>query len=532
VHRVNELRRFPLLLDPYAGEGILVTDMIYSGDRQVSRAELKRRAACAASGLLATGAREGGAIGVLMRNDVAFLEAVYAASFVGCYAVPINWHFTADEIDYILDDSGATHIVGHADLLHQLDGRLSAKVMPLSVPTPPSTRDAYGVTYELCLVPESSASWDHWLQCHVPLEMQPARSDGAMSYTSGTTGRPKGVRRQPPSAQAREAVGRLRHAWFGLRPGLRTAIIGPLYHSVQLSYALAALAADGDVFLTPRFDAEGVLRLIAEKRLTHLQLVPIMMSRLLRLPPETRRRYDVSSLEFVVHGAAPCPPDVKRRMIEWWGPVFHEHYGTTEAGLICRASSQEWLEREGTVGRPWPGRVVRIYDEAGNVLPAGIEGEVYASLGELPDFTYQNAETERRSLERDGLITNGDIGYLDADGYVFLRDRKRDMVISGGVNVYPAEVEAVLLGHPAVLDCAVFGVPDEEFGESVMAVVQPRTGARVAVEELRTLAASRLASFKVPRHFELSDALPRDESGKIFKRALRERHWRAAGRRI
>jgi long-chain acyl-CoA synthetase len=330
----------------------------------------------------------------------------------------------------------------------------------------------------------------------------------------------------------REAVSRLRQGWFGLRPGLRTAIIGPLYHSVQLSYARAALSMDGDVFLTPRFDAEELLRLIERERLTHLQLVPIMMVRLLRLPPETRARYDVSSLEFVVHGAAPCPRDVKRQMIEWWGPILHEHYGTTEVGMIARCSSQEWLEREGTVGRPYEGRVVRIYDGDGNVAPAGVEGEVYVSLGELADFTYQNADAERAMVERDGLITNGDIGYLDEAGYLYLCDRKRDMVISGGVNIYPAEVEAVLVSHPSVLDCAVFGVPHPEFGESVMAVVQPRPGAVLTVEDLRALAESRLSSYKVPRAFELREALPRDDSGKIFKRALRDPYWAATGRRI
>jgi long-chain acyl-CoA synthetase len=511
----------------------MLAAMIYSGERRITHVELKERAARVASGLLATGAREGGAVGVLMRNDVAFLEAVYAASFIGAYAVPINWHFTIDEVNYVLEDAGATHVVVHADLLHQTAGRLTERVRPLCVPTPPDVRDAYGVAPERCAVPDWCEPWSDWLARHEPLPRQPARSDGAMSYTSGSTGRPKGVRRRPPeSAASRDAVSRLRQGWFGMRSGLRTAIIGPLYHSVQLSYARAALSLDGDVILTPRFDAEDLLRLVHEERLTHLQLVPTMMVRLLRLPAATRARYDLSSLEFVVHGAAPCPRDVKRQMIEWWGPIFHEHYGTTEAGMIARCSSQEWLEREGTVGRPYEGRIVRIYDGDGRAVPPGVEGEVYVSLGELTDFTYQNADAERAGIERDGLITNGDVGYLDADGYLYLCDRKRDMVISGGVNIYPVEVESVLLGHPAVLDCAVFGVPHAEFGESLMAVVQPRPGAALTVDELRELAAARLASYKVPRAFELRESLPRDESGKIFKRVLREPYWAAAGRRI
>jgi long-chain acyl-CoA synthetase len=507
--------------------------MIYSGERRITHAELKERAARGASGLLATGAREGGAVGVLMRNDFAFLEAVYATAFIGAYAVPINWHFTAEEVDYLLQDAEATHVVVHADLLRALGPDLGRRATPLCAPTPDAVRDAYGIPPERCAVPDWCEAWEEWMLRHEPLAKQPARSDGAMSYTSGSTGRPKGVRRHPPaSGAARDAVGQLRQRWFGMRPGLRTAIIGPLYHSVQLSYTRAALSLDGDVFLTPRFDAEGLLRLIERERLTHLQLVPIMMVRLLRLPAETRAKYDLSSLEFVVHGAAPCPRDVKRQMIEWWGPILHEHYGTTEVGMIARSNSHEWLERPGTVGRPYEGRIVRIYDADGNVLPAGSEGEVYASLGDLADFTYQNADAERALIERDGLITNGDIGYLDEDGYLYLCDRKRDMVITGGVNVYPVEIEAVLTSHPSVLDCAVFGVPDAEFGESVMAVVQPRPGAAPTVAELRELAASRLASYKVPRAIELRDELPRDESGKIFKRALREPYWAATGRRV
>jgi long-chain acyl-CoA synthetase len=507
--------------------------MITSGERRITHAELKERAARVASGLLTTGAREGGAVGVLMRNDVAFLEAVYAAAFIGAYAVPINWHSRAEEVNYLLEDAGATHVVVHADLLRDLGSALGERVIPLCAPTPAAVRDAYGIAAERCAVPDWCETWDDWIQRHEPLPARPARSDGAMSYTSGSTGRPKGVRRRPPATRAaRDAVGQLRQRWFGMRPGLRTAIVGPLYHSVQLSYTRAALSMDGDVFLAPRFDAEGLLRLIERERLTHLQLVPIMMVRLLRLPAETRARYDLSSLEFVVHGAAPCSRDVKAQMIEWWGPILHEHYGTTEAGMIARSSSQEWLERPGTVGRPYEGRIVRIYDEDGNVLPAGREGEVYVSLGELSDFTYQNADAERALIERDGLITNGDIGYLDADGYLYLCDRKRDMVITGGVNVYPVEVESILASHPSVLDCAVFGVPDPEFGESLMAVVQPRPGASPTVDELRALAASRLASYKVPRVIELRDELPREDSGKILKRALREPYWAATGRRI
>lgn len=507
--------------------------MIQSGDLRLSAEELNARAARAASAFRATGGRPDGAIAILMRNDVAFLEALFGAHFLGAYAVPVNWHLTGEEIGYILRDCGATHVVLHADLLAAVGVHLPEGVLPVCVPVPAEVRDAYGIAAEACAPPPGHLEWDAWVDEHPPLDGRPAASGGTMSYTSGTTGRPKGVRRAAVGREHRGAVAEQAQRWFGNRPGMRTAIVGPLYHSVQNSYAAAAVrAGDSFVLLTPRFDAEGVLRAIAEHRLTHLHLVPTMMQRLLRLPVHVRRRYDVSSLEFVVHGAAPCPPHVKRELISWWGPVVHEYYGTSETGMVTRASSQEWLLREGTVGRPWPGRVVRVYDSDGRPVGPNVEGEVYMSLGITPDFTYQNAEAERAAIERDGLVTCGDVGFLDEDGYLYLRDRKRDLVISGGVNIYPAEVEAVLAGHPAVLDCAVFGVPDEEYGERLMAVAQTHAGAGVSGAELRRWAATRLASFKVPRVVELREALPRDESGKILKRLLREPYWAAAGRRI
>jgi long-chain acyl-CoA synthetase len=506
--------------------------LLSCGSRHLSQETLKLRAARAATALAGSGARPGGAIAVLLRNDVAFLEVVYASRLLGAYAVPINWHFKAEEVGYILADSGATHLVAHADLLQPLRQRLPDGPITVSVPTPPEIAAAYGIASASGTVPEGSLEWDTWTDVHDAMPQVAVASDATMSYTSGTTGRPKGVRRAAAEPAQRRALAELRQQWFGHRAGMRTAIVGPLYHSVQLSYATAALSAGGEVLLVPRFDAEGLLGLIAEHRLTHLQLVPVMMRRLLQLPAEVKGRYDLSSLEFVVHGAAPCPPEVKRQMIEWWGPIFHEHYGTTEAGLVCRASSAEWLQRPGTVGRPWPGRVVRVYDEQGAVLPPNAAGEVYMSLGSLPDFTYHNSPAERAAVTRDGLVTNGDVGYLDDDGYLYLCDRKRDVVITGGVNVYPAEVEAVLAGHPAVADCAVFGVPDAEFGEALTAVVQLQHGVEVTSSELKSFVSGRLASYKVPRQIEARGSLPRDDSGKVFKRLLRDPYWAAAGRRI
>jgi long-chain acyl-CoA synthetase len=480
--------------------------------------------------LSALGVGEGGTVALLLRNDLSFIEALLAANAVGAYAVPINWHYKAEEITYILADSRASHIVAHADLLREIQDDIPHTVVPLCVPTPPELREAYAIPAERGLAPSGVTEWETVI-AHPQWNGRSAQG-GTMFYTSGTTGRPKGVKRESPGEAQRREFARLGQEWFGNRPGMRAVVAGPLYHSGQISYATAVMRSNGGLVILPRFDAESLLRLIAEQRLTHLHLVPIMMSRLVQLPQAVRRRYDVSSLEFVVHGAAPCPPDVKRALIEWWGPVLHEYYATTEAGMVTRASSEEWLAREGTVGKAWPGRIVRVYDDDGNLVPPYAEGEIYMSLGVVPNFSYENAEDQRAAVERDGLVTSGDVGYLDEDEYLYLCDRKSDMLISGGVNIYPAEIEAVLASHPAVIDCAVFGIPDDEFGEAIAAVVQPRSGAAVSPDELREHVRRRLASFKVPRVVELSDALPRDDSGKIFKRVLRDAYWVGTSRRI
>ncbi len=502
------------------------------GRRCLTMAQLLERSSRAAMGFTQMGQGQGSTIAVLLRNDIAFLETVLAANQIGAYWVPINWHQTASEIRYILADCQATALVAHSDLLHDAQNAIPEGIHLICVPTPEEVTSSYGISGNKTIPEREWLQWEPWLDRHQPLRTRSASSPGTMVYTSGTTGVPKGIKRQPVLPQKREEYASLRMQWFGHRPGMRTAIIGPLYHSVQASYALATVTANGSIFLLPKFDPETVLRIIEAEKLTHLHLVPTMMIRLLQLPESIRKKYDLSSLEFVIHGAAPCPPEVKRMFIEWWGPVIYEYYGTSEAGMVSRSNSQEWLERVGTVGRPWPGRTIRIYAPDGSVAPTGQEGEVYMSLGLVPDFTYHNANDKRQAAERDGLVTNGDIGYLDEDGYLYLCDRKIDMIVSGGVNIYPAEVEAVLATHPSVLDCAVFGVPDHEFGEAVAAVVQLRDHCPVSREELREFLRPRLAGYKIPRRMDFRDNLPRDDSGKIFKRVLREPYWRAANRRI
>jgi long-chain acyl-CoA synthetase len=272
--------------------------------------------------------------------------------------------------------------------------------------------------------------------------------------------------------------------------------------------------------------------LIQRHRIDCLFLVPIMFVRLLRLPEEVRRRYDLSSLRHVVHAGAPCPVEVKRAMIEWWGPILWEYYGSTEASAVTACDSADWLARPGTVGRPVETATIRILDDDGRELPQGEAGEIYCRRSDVPEFTYQRDPDKRRLIERDGLITNGDVGYLDADGYLFLCDRRRDMVISGGVNIYPSEIEDVLVRHPAVRDCAVFGIPDPEYGEALAAVIQPTPGTALSAEEIRDHLRKHLAAYKLPRVVEFRDELPREDTGKIFKRKLREPYWQQAGRQI
>jgi long-chain acyl-CoA synthetase len=505
---------------------------LISGDREITLETLGVRAARAAGGLNAAGVKSGEGLAIMMRNDFAFFEASFAAAMVGAYATPVNWHFTAEEAGYIIEDSGARVLVVHADLLPQVAAGIPKGVEVLVVATPPEIQAAYELAPEACVVPEGCKDWDRWVEEHEPWTGQLHELPISMIYTSGTTGRPKGVRRDPPTPEQAEGMVKMVEHVFDTKAGMRTVVTGPMYHSAPNAYAIMAARGGGTIVLQPRFDAEELLALIEEHAITHLHMVPIMFVRLLKLPDETRNRYDLSSLEFVVHAAAPCPPDVKRKMIDWWGPVITEYYGGTESGAVVFCDAKEWLAHPGTVGRALPSAAVRIYSDEGSELPAGEVGEVYIRLWTLSDFTYNRQDERRREIERGGLITCGDVGYLDDEGYLYLCDRKRDMVISGGVNIYPAEIEAALLKHSAVQDCAVFGIPDEEYGESLAAVIQPRPEREPSAEEIRQHLGEQVARYMVPRVIEFRTDLPREDSGKIMKRKLRDPYWKEAGRQI
>jgi long-chain acyl-CoA synthetase len=509
----------------------LITGLV-SGDRIIDRASFDARVERAAAGLDALGVGQGDCVAILMRNDITFLEASYAAIRLGAYAVPINWHFHPDEVRYILRDCAAKVLITHADLLYTARQAAPAGVTILTAPTPDIVAQAFAVPSNRCAVPPDARDWDDFVEAHAPWTGAPRPQTLSMIYTSGTTGNPKGVRRAPPTPEQQDALNESRRVVYGVAPGIRTIMAGPLYHTAPNAFVLRAARIADALFLMPRFEPEAMLALIERQRIDTLFMVPTMFVRMLKLPDEVRRRYDLSSLRFVMHAAAPCPVHVKRAMIEWWGPVISEFYGATESGAVTLVSSEEWLKKPGTVGRSAKGATISIQDEQGREVPQGEVGEIYSSIDFYPEFTYHNLPEKRAEIERGGMITVGDMGYLDADGYLFLCDRKRDMVISGGVNIYPAEIEALAIALHGVKDCAVFGIPDEEYGEALLALVEPMPGHTLDIDSVRAHLRDHLAGYKIPRRIEIAHDLPREDSGKIFKRRLREPYWKDAGRKI
>ena len=506
---------------------------VIAGERQRGGAAIQARALRGVNALAALGVNEGDVIAVMLRNEPAFLEAMLIARTAGCYSCPINWHYKGDEAGYILRDCGAKALIIHADLLRQIEGGVPEGCRVIVVEPLPGTRAAFRLTDAQCALPAGATEWEAWLAAAPPYDGPPRNVRGSIPYSSGTTGRPKGVLRQPPNDPAQYArMIEITQTALGIRQGMRTAIVAPLYHSAPASYGMQSLLFADLMLIHERFDAERLLADIERHKLDRLYLVPTHFVRLLRLPDAVKQRYDVSSIQFVASTGSPCPPDVKREMIDWWGPVINESYASSEAGFITFLSSEEARTHRGSAGRPMPGADVRILNDAGAALPPFEPGLIYCRQEAYPEFTYINRDADRRAIDRDGLVAVGDVGYFDRDGYLYICDRKSDMVISGGVNIYPAEIEAVLITMPGVADCAVFGIPDAEFGEALAAHVQPHNGARLEREAVRAYLRERIADYKVPRVVEFSEALPREESGKIFKRRLREPYWKDAGRRI
>jgi long-chain acyl-CoA synthetase len=478
-------------------------------------AELEDRSARFAQVLRGRGLAPGAHVAVLMENNQQYLEVLWAAQRSGLYYTAINWHLRPAEVQYVLDDCGAEAIITSAsmvDVVGALDlSRVATRVI---------------VSGRL----DGFEPYDDLLDAASPEPLADEQEGREMLYSSGTTGRPKGVRKElprtafgdpmSPPVQIAEGIG-----MFGGGPEAVYLSPAPLYHAAPLVYSMSMHRLGATVIVMEQFDAEQCLELIERHGVTHAQFVPTMFVRLLRLPEDVRTRYDVSSLQVVVHSAAPCPVAIKRQMIEWWGPIIHEYYSGTEDIGSTFITAQEWLAHPGSVGRP--GESCHIVHDTGQELGVGEIGTVYFEGGR--SFEYHNDADKTASVTNErGWRTLGDVGYLDEDGYLYLTDRKAHMIISGGVNIYPQEAENVLVEHAAVADVAVIGVPDAEMGEAVKAVVElvdPASASSELAAELIEHCRSRIAAYKCPRSVDFVDALPRAENGKLYKRQLREHYW-------
>jgi long-chain acyl-CoA synthetase len=480
-------------------------------------------------GLRSLGLGVGDPVALLSNNRTEFLEVNGAVTHAGMVLVPVNWHLVPDEIAYILQDSGAKAIVTEAGLLEAADEAVRRAGLP-----------QHKVLF-------SGAKADGWLDYEELMAgssaEEPADQSGGanMFYTSGTTGKPKGVRSsalrpgQPLDGLAATIQGLA--GLLGLESGAKTFINSPLYHAGPFAAAAVTSGGGGPIVLRRKFDPVESLRIIQDEKIEQAYFVPTHFVRFLKLDDETKKRFDLSTLRNVWHTGAPCPPDVKRQIIEWWGPVLSEYYGASEGlGSGTFVTSQEWLERPGTVGKPLPTCQIQILDDAGNELPVGEIGQVWFKSLIGVDFEYAGAPEKTAEAHREpGVYTYGDVGYVDADGYLFLSDRKIDMIVSGGVNIYPAEIESVLIAHPAVADVAVFGVPNEEFGEEVKAAVHLNPGQEATPEleaDLRAFAKDKLAGYKNPRSYDFHTDFPRTPTGKLQKRLLRDPYWEGRERAI
>ncbi|MCW2494208.1 acyl-CoA synthetase [Jatrophihabitans sp.] len=492
------------------------TAVVDPSGTEIAYGDLAARADAYGRGLQGLGLGVGDVVVAMMPNTIELVALYFAAMECGLYIVPINWHLTGHEVAYIVEDSEAKAFIGHE--------RFAAAATIAAAGIPAEARFAAGSIDGFRPLADLA---DHGGRPENLTQGAP------MVYTSGTTGKPKGVKRPLTGANPQDVplASSGFFAGFRIKPFDDNVHIcgSPLYHTAVLNFVGISIQLGHTVVLMDKFDGEEMLRLIDRYKVTHSHMVPAQFIRLLALPEDVRAKYDVSSLRTMIHGAAPCPNEVKRAMIDWWGPVVVEYYAATEGGGAT-IFADEWLVKPGSVGKAWSYSIIKILDENGNEVAANQPGLVYMQMGGS-SFAYHNAEEKTRESRVGDLFTVGDIGYLDDDGYLFLMDRKNDMIISGGVNIYPAEIEGELVMHPAVADVAVFGVPDDEWGEAIKAVIQPAAGVvpdEALTADIRAFAAERLAKYKLPKHVSYLDELPRDDNGKLYKRKLRDPEW--AGR--
>ena len=509
------------------GEGIALADERGS----TSWSEFNARVNRLMSALQSAGLQNDDTIAILSENRREYYECMVAATHLGLRYVPVNWHWVADEVSYVLENSDSKAIVvggKFAELAAEAIARPDCPALKLAL----AMRDN---------PPTGFRAYEEVLAENPPDDVPATGLGGPMFYTSGTTGRPKGVVSgafggNDKPIELMNFVGQAIVGSLGMPDAGRTLLIGPAYHSAQWAFSFLPLLAGNAVIMRHGFDAEETLDLIDEHAITNIHLVPTQFVRLLRVDEKRRKAFDGSSLQAAWHGAAPCSLDVKRKMIDWWGPKISEYYGSTESAIISTISSEEWLERPGSLGKPLPNIEVRVIKEDGSLAPPGESGQLYFRNQMGTDFEYhKDPEKTKAAHLEPGVFSVGDIGYLDDDGYLFMSDRKIDMVISGGVNIYPAEIEGVLVSHPAVADAAVFGIPNEEFGEEVKAAVEllPGNAASDALaEELKAHCRTHLAGYKTPRSVDFEEELPRHPTGKLYKRLLRDRYWEGQERKI
>ncbi|MCF6386603.1 fatty-acid--CoA ligase FadD4 [Mycobacterium sp. MBM] len=484
--------------------------ILYPSGTVITFGEMEARANQLAHYFREHGLVEGDAVAILMENNEHMHTVMWAARRSGLYYVPINTHLTAAEAAYIIDNSAAKAIVGSEALRPVLEGL--AEHLPNGLPPVLlSTGDLDG--------------WAKYPEVVADLPTTPITDewDGdLLQYSSGTTGRPKGIKRDLPHLPPSETPGLMAAlVSFWMNPEAVYLSPAPLYHTAPSVWSMQAQAGGITTVVLERFDAEGALDAIQKHRVTHGQFVPVMFTRMLKLPEQVRLSYDVSSLQRVMHAAAPCPVEIKKQMIDWWGPIVDEYYASSEAIGATLIGAEEWLTHPGSVGKAMTG-VVHILDEDGNELPAGQAGEIFFEGG--ADFEYLN-DSEKTASSRDshGWKTVGDIGYLDEDGYLYLTDRRHHMIISGGVNIYPQEAENMLVIHPKVMDAAVFGIPDDEMGQAVKGVVQtvdPADATPEFADELLSWLRDQLAHYKCPRSISFEAQLPRTDTGKLYKQEL------------
>ncbi|HTT82874.1 MAG TPA: AMP-binding protein [Rhizomicrobium sp.] len=468
--------------------------------------------------LRTAGLKVGDGVAVLLENHPRFYEPVWATQNTGLYLTTLSTHLTPSELAHIVADSEVKALVtSHA---------LAEKVAALR-PLVPRLEHILMMDGTIEGTRAYEDAVDAQPDAPVPGEVQ----GNFMLYSSGTTGLPKGIKPALTGLPLGELTGIIKTLvpTHGFHADMVYLSPAPLYHTAPLKWNFTVQAIGGTCVITEQFDAEGVLAAIERHRVTHVQFVPTMFVRLLKLPEHVRKRYDLSSLERVVHAAAPCPIDIKERMIEWMGPIIEEYYAGTESNGLCVIRSDEWLERKGSVGRSVRGPI-HIMDETGErELPVGDPGVIYFEGG-TPFVYHKDTEKTAKTRNSRGWTAIGDIGFVDAEGYLFLTDRKDNVIISGGVNIYPQEAENLLLSHPKVLDVAVIGVPNPDFGEEAKALVQPAEDIAPSpelAEELRAWLGGRLAGYKQPRSYEFVESLPRLPTGKLLKRLLRQRYWQA-----